>query len=576
MADVLPIKLNNGELEQFANDDTLGIEHGGHGGTNETEARANLGLEIGVDVQAFNENLASISNITGSGYLVRTGTNTYAVRTINGTNGRIVATNPNGVSGGTVFDLATLTDGGGGELLKFTRDGYGRVSGTSAVTTSDLTSLLNSTYAPINNPTFTGTVTLPGSPTNPLHAATMQWVEELVASGGVPPFLEVQAKTTANINLASPGATHDGYSLTTGDRLLVTAQTNAAQNGIYVFNGAATALTRAEDADEGGEFTPARTVFVQYGDLFGRTGWGVANHEPPVLNTDDITFTQVSGSQSYSNGNGLNLTGTQFSVNAKSGELVADGTGVGLATTGVSAGQYTKVTVDTFGRVTAATSATPEDVGAQPANTFLDSLAASSTNGILVKSGNNVLSRSVTQGAGISVTNGNGVSGNILVALEASGVTAGTYNSVTVDAYGRVTSASNVDDNATTVEMENANGAAITIGRPVYVSSAGQVSLANANSQSTKDVIGLVFNASINQGATGTIVTAGTIEATTTQWDAVTGQSGGLTAGDRYYLSGNTAGMLTTTPPTSGYIAPVGIATSTTTLVLNIGTTIKL
>ncbi len=40
-----------------------------------------------------------------------------------------------------------------------------------------------------------------------------------------------------------------------------------------------------------------------------------------------------------------------------------DGTGVGLATTGVGAGTYTKVTVDTFGRVITGATATPADIG---------------------------------------------------------------------------------------------------------------------------------------------------------------------------------------------------------------------
>lgn len=40
--------------------------------------------------------------------------------------------------GTTSLDLPTLTDAGGGSLLKFIRDSYGRVAGTSAATTDDL------------------------------------------------------------------------------------------------------------------------------------------------------------------------------------------------------------------------------------------------------------------------------------------------------------------------------------------------------------------------------------------------------------------------------------------------------
>ncbi len=576
MADVKPIKLNGAELEVFQSGDTIPLDAGGTGATTAGAARTSLGLAIGTDVQAYNANLGAVAGVTGTGYLVRTGTNTFTTREITGTAGRTTTSQPNGASGNTVIDLATVSNAGGGTFSKLTVDAYGRVSGTSAVTTGDLTPLLNSTYAPINNPTFTGTVTLPGDPTTSLGAATKQWVEALLASGGVPPFLEVKAKTTANINLAAPGATHDGVTLVNGDRFLVASQTTASQNGLYVFTAAGTPATRASDADQSGEFTPARTVFVQLGSLYANTGWAVANSSQPTIGTDPITFTQVSGSQSYTAGNGLNLIGTQFSVKPKVNEIVVDGTGVGLATSGVSAGTYTKVTVDTFGRVTVGATAVPADIGAQPVNAFLTSLAGAGTNGIIVKNGNNVLSRTIQQGAGIVVTNGDGVSGNPSIALGTSGVTGGTYNSVTVDVYGRVTAGTVNDTAFQTINMENASGAGMVIGEAVYVSAAGQVQKALANAANTKNVVGLVYNTTINSAATGKIITSGQLTATTGQWDAVTGQSGGLTSGARYYLNNTTAGRLTTSAPGSGYVAPIGIATSATTLVVNILTTVKL
>lgn len=55
--------------------------------------------------------------------------------------------------------------------------------------------------------------------------------------------------TSANINLASPGAALDGVTLASGDRVLIRGQTTASQNGIYIFNGAAVAMTRSLDAN---------------------------------------------------------------------------------------------------------------------------------------------------------------------------------------------------------------------------------------------------------------------------------------------------------------------------------------
>jgi hypothetical protein len=52
-----------------------------------------------------------------------------------------------------------------------------------------------------------------------------------------------------NINTASPGATINGVTMAAGDRVLLTAQTTASQNGIYIWSAAASALTRADDSD---------------------------------------------------------------------------------------------------------------------------------------------------------------------------------------------------------------------------------------------------------------------------------------------------------------------------------------
>jgi hypothetical protein len=50
--------------------------------------------------------------------------------------------------------------------------------------------------------------------------------------------------TQGNLNIASPGATIDGITMVANDRVLVKANTVAAENGIYVWNGAAVAMTR--------------------------------------------------------------------------------------------------------------------------------------------------------------------------------------------------------------------------------------------------------------------------------------------------------------------------------------------
>lgn len=126
--------------------------------------------------------------------------------------------------------------------------------------------------------------------------------------------------------------------------------------------------------------------------------------------------------------------------------------------------------------------------------------------------------------------------------------------------------------------LTNNHGSGMVIGEPVFISSADNVQKARANAVGTSKVIGLVFDTTIANAAAGQIQTDGVLSATTTQWDAVTGQVGGLTAGSEYYLSAATAGRMTTTAPTSvgEFVCPLGIAISTTKFKLSIENTILL
>lgn len=129
------------------------------------------------------------------------------------------------------------------------------------------------------------------------------------------------------------------------------------------------------------------------------------------------------------------------------------------------------------------------------------------------------------------------------------------------------------------LSVQNETGGALVIGTPVYATGvANEVAKAQANALATAKVLGLVADVSIADSAAGNVLTDGRLSATTGQWDAVTGQVGGLTPGARYYLGAAAPGMLTTTPPaTDGQVvAPVGTAKSTTELEVSVGTRIVL
>lgn len=84
-------------------------------------------------------------------------------------------------------------------------------------------------------------------PTLAQHPATKAYVDSAVE--GLAWKDSVRVATVASITLSGPGATIDGVAMAANDRVLVKDQSTASQNGLYVWNGAAVAMTRAPDAN---------------------------------------------------------------------------------------------------------------------------------------------------------------------------------------------------------------------------------------------------------------------------------------------------------------------------------------
>lgn len=97
----------------------------------------------------------------------------------------------------------------------------------------------------------------------------------------------------------------------------------------------------------------------------------------------------------------------------------------------------------------------------------------------------------------------------------------------------------------------NSQGGPIVIGQPVYMHTDGTCKLADADGSGIlRNVVGLVTDTTVANGGTATIKPFGFMTATTTEWDAVAGTSGGLSPGTVYYLS-DTAGALTASAPST-------------------------
>ena len=199
-------------------------------------------------------------------------------------------------------------------------------------TGTDLTADLNA-----NNNKITGVA----APVDAHDAETKGYVDSVAE--GLHVHASVAAATTGNINLGSGVAAVDGVTLVSGSRVLVRAQTNAAQNGIYVSNG--TTLSRAADYDTVNEIQVGDFVFVDGGTVYGATGW-VQTEAVTTLGTDNLAWVQFSGAGTFTAGDGLTLDGTEFNVVGTADRITVAADAIDIASTYV--GQTSITTVGTI------------------------------------------------------------------------------------------------------------------------------------------------------------------------------------------------------------------------------------
>jgi phage-related tail fiber protein len=110
----------------------------------------------------------------------------------------------------------------------------------------------------------------------------------------------VRAASTVNVTLATPGATMDGVTLSSGDRVLLKNQTSQSQNGLYVWTGASSTLTRTTDADSAADFEYGFQVFVREGSVNGGTYWAFTTVVSITLETTSLAFGPLGVSSALS------------------------------------------------------------------------------------------------------------------------------------------------------------------------------------------------------------------------------------------------------------------------------------
>jgi hypothetical protein len=176
-------------------------------------------------------------------------------------------------------------------------------------------------------------ITNVATPTANGDAATYDWVIAQVQASatGISVKDPVRVVATANVNVGTGTLlTIDGVTLVAGDRVLLTGQTSAIQNGVYI--AATGAWSRALPEDTGSELKGAFWL-VNEGTSNARTQWIVNNSTAPLVGTDAINIVQFGATVSYTGSNGVQLIGSDFSAKVVSGGgITAGGTGIQVDT----------------------------------------------------------------------------------------------------------------------------------------------------------------------------------------------------------------------------------------------------
>jgi hypothetical protein len=387
------------------------------------------------------------------------------------------------------------------------------VSGTISTNAANATDITNKTY--VDGLFSTGISYHEPVLVEEDIALTAVYVQPNGAGNGVGATL---TNSGANVALVV-----DGVSVSNTARILVYAQANAVQNGVYTVTNPGNAsaqwvLTRATDADTFGLASPNK---LGQGDAFfvtdGDTGAGrtyICNTTGTItFGTSNISFVQISTAQIYAAGTGLNLSNLTFSV---------ANTAVTAATYGDS-GNVAQVTVNAQGQLTNAANvsinASSISVGTL-ANGRTTAASANGASTIVLRDSNGDFAANTIAATTVNATSGNftNITGNAvsLTAINASNITSGTLdNARTTGSTSNSAStivlrdaSGNFGSNVISASSFSGNGIAITAINASNISS-GTISNAHTTAASANGASTIVLRDSAGDFSAGVITANG-------------------------------------------------------------------
>jgi hypothetical protein len=353
------------------------------------------------------------------------------------------------------------SSGNGANTITFTNINTTNLTATTVTLTAGTISTAPNAATDIVNKTYVDDLVLSGT-----HFHEPVLVEEDVALNAVyvqPNGAGNGVGATLTNNGANAALVVDGVSVSNTARILVYAQANAVQNGVYTVTNPGNAsaqwvLTRSTDTDTFGlasstQLSEGSTFFVQDGDTGAGRTYTCNTQGTITFGSSNITFVQISSAQIYAAGTGLNLSNLTFSIS---------NTAVTAATYGDS-GNVAQVTVNAQGQLTnaanVAINASSITTGTLPnAQTTASSSNGAST--IVARDANGNFTANVITATTSNATTFNGTTGSFtnvsgngvaLTAINASNVTSGTLDNARTTA--------NTSNSASTIVARDANGA---------------------------------------------------------------------------------------------------------------------
>ena len=432
------------------------------------------------------------------------------------------------------------------------------------------------------------------TPTSDNHAANKGYVDSVAS--GLDVKDSVRAASTGNLTISGPGLSVDGVSLSAGDRVLLKDQSTGSENGIYLWTGAASAMTRATDMDGADEFVGS-FFFVEEGTINSDQGFVCSTNGTISVGSTAIAFTQFTGTGQLTAGNGLSKSGNTFNVNVDdtyvkvngSDQLTIKGTttnGQVLRSDGSGGVAYGAVNLTSSDAVTGALPLTNGGLGVDASdssgkttarsNLGLGSMATQAANNVAITGGSVDLSSGTLTLANDQIS-GDKVSGGTIDNANLSGGTGKTFSGYdvtiaagkTLDVDGAVdidASSGNMDGVAvggttsaagtfTTMQSDSVdiNGGAIdgsTIG--ANVAAAGTFTNVDATGTIKTDILDNYSGTNIAVNApldiTGDVGVTGSVEATVAiVSDTISERTGaaGVTADGVLLKDGNVTATLT-------------------------------